>query len=107
VILAAHDVRHFHQRIVDHDCIVVGRNAIRTNEHRIANHLGVKRDASTHEVVERDFPAGRYAQSNDSLFARGHTRGGLLFRDGAASAGILRRQPLLQHRLPIGFELLG
>ena len=52
-------MRDAHQRVVDDHRVVVGGDAVGAHEHRVADHLGVKRHRATHEVGEATSrPAG-------------------------------------------------
>ena len=54
VILASHHMRHPHQPIVDDDREVVGGIAVGTQQHLVADDVGVKADVSAHQIGERD-----------------------------------------------------
>ena len=107
VILTADHVRHLHQRIVDDDREVVGGNAVRPDEHRIADHIGVKRDLAADDVVEGDGAAFGHAQPDDRRFSVLFSSPGFVRRDVAAGAGVFRRQSRRELRLAMCFERLS
>ena len=70
VILPADHMRNLHQRIVDHDGEVVGRPAVGSDEHRIADDLGVEGDLAADEILERDLDSLRHLEADDRPLAR-------------------------------------
>ena len=104
VIFTADHVRHLHQRIVDDDGEVVGGNAVRADQHRVADHIGVKRNLAADDVVERDVTAFGHAKPDDRRFPVLFSATCFVERDVAAGAGVFRRQPRRKLRLTMRFE---
>ena len=107
VVLAPHDVRNLHQRIVDDHGVVVGGDAFGTNEHRIAEHVGVESNLSAHEIVPDDLAVVRNAEPNGRGLAVLSAPSRLVGRDVAASPRVLGGPPLAQRVVAVHLELLG
>ena len=105
VILAADHMRDLHQRIVHDHGEVVRRRAVGANDHRIADHLGLKTDLAADGVGEDDLASLGHAKADRRPLARRNARAGLLAWYGAARAGIERRPPGLDRLPPLRLEL--
>ena len=107
VILAANDVRDPHQRIVDDDGEVVGRDARRIAPARIADDVGVERHSPrTTSLNDAAAIGGRGSESPrlTALDARAAHRRGTMRGTGPRTSAACAA---FERRLPIGFELLG
>ena len=96
VILATNDVRNSHQRVVDHHGIVVGGNALRPQEHRIAEHVGLETHFASHQVIEHHLPTVRNAETNRRWLPGLHSATHVLGHEIAAAAHIPGRTALAQ-----------
>ncbi len=107
VVFAPHHVRHFHQRIVDHDREVVGGRAVGPDDDRVADDVGLEPDVAAHGVGEDDVALLGHAKPNRGAFAGRDARRGLFARQPAAGAGVARRPAVRERVLALGVELRG
>ena len=107
VVLAAHHVGHPHQPIVDHDGEVVGRPAFRSEDHEVADDVGVPGDAAAHAIVEDDLATGGHTETDGRRLARGATPFRLGAGNLAAASRVFRRQRVDLLVLAIALEFSG
>ena len=106
VILTSNHMRDLHQRIVDDDSVVVGGDAVGSNDDGIANHFRVERHAASNHVIERDVTVVGHAKANHRFLAVLDATPCVVARDLTAPADVLRRSPCGQCRRTIGLEQL-
>ena len=100
-------MRHPHQPIVDDDGEVVGGMAVGSQQHLIADDVGVKADLAAHEIGEHDLAVLGRAEADGRRLSGLHAplRFGRI--DLRAAARIFRRQIVRERLFALGFELLG
>ena len=104
VILASDHMRDLHQRIVDHDGVVVGGHAVRAHDHRIANHVSVEGDRAANDVIEADVAVIGNAKANDRRLTVLDAAPRLVAGQLATAPDVLRRPSCRQRRAPVGLE---
>jgi hypothetical protein len=107
VILAANHVRHLHHRIVYHDGEVVGRAAVGSDEHRIADHIVTESHVTSNQIAEGDIPGFGNLEADHRSFTRVDAGARFFERDAAARAVILRRTARRQISFTILVQLRG
>ena len=93
MIVAANHVRDLHQRVIDHDDVVVDRDSRRPQDDGIAHCFVGKLDDAAHDVVKADRVL-RNAQANRGLLSCSATAPRLGWVDATTCAGIERRAAL-------------
>src|SRR3954462_69220 len=106
MIVAADDVRDFHQRIVDHHYVVVDRHARRADDYGIADDLALELDRAVHDVVKADGALGNM-QPDRRMLARSAPFQRFRGIELATLSRIDLRTMPSNRPLPLGFEFLG
>ncbi len=105
MIVAANDVGDIHQRVIDHDHVVVDRNATGAQDDGIADHLAGELDHAVHDVVEANRMFGN-AQANRRSLAAGSSPLRLGGVQHAALSGINGRLLILELLFAVALQLL-
>ena len=100
-------MRNRHQCIVDDDCEVVGGNAVRADQYRIADDLGAERHLTADNIDELHGAVLRHTEADHCRLAVLHAPPRVGRGYVTASADIHGRAAGLERMLTIGLELLG
>src|SRR3954468_275924 len=100
-------MRDPHQGIVNDHRVVVGGDAVGSDEHWITDDLRREPNLAANDVVEDDIATFGHPEAHDGFLAVVDSPSRVVLRDVAAAANVLRWPSFLERGLAIGFELLG
>ena len=106
MLFGPNDVSNLHQGIVQHYGVIVHRQAIRLNDHKIADSVGIEADCPADGVMECNVLILRHPEAN-GRFAAGIDQFLFLRRaEIPAFSHVPGRLALSHQNLPFGFQLL-
>ncbi len=91
MILAAQDVGHLHERVIDRIREEKGRRAVFPPDDKITDVRAIDPLRAMHQIIELQLPIGRHAKPQRRPIARGQARGASIGRERRAGARIARR----------------
>jgi len=68
-LLSTDHVGNFHKEIIDHDCTMIGRDAVRFQKYLIIDFRGIELETPHYEIIEKDFFRFWDLQANRVFFS--------------------------------------